>query len=172
MNALHSYSNSQTSSYLLGLRRKKYRSPFGVFRNNEYIKKLNYQLALELGVIDLYSRLHHPNWKPVYDKCMENHQEIASILVNLIMGNHGIPNKDATTLPTELSLIANRLGQQLGSVVGAKTSSRICLTMEQSLRKRYCELIEIAPLRDKTSLNQVLLFTKANLISLYAASNH
>ncbi len=171
MKAFHSFSNSQ-STYLLGISRKKFRSPFGVFRNNEYIKKLNYLLALELGVLDLYSRLQDSPWQSLYERCLDNHREIAGMVNNLILSNHGIPNKEATTLTTELSLLATRLGKQLGPVLSAKASTKICLTMEHSLRKRYCELIEMAPFSDRSQLNQILFMTKANLISLHQFQRH
>ena len=165
MKALQSVSNSH-HEYLLGFRSKKQRARVTLFRDSKYIRQLNHVLSLELGTLALYRKSSSVKHLDLLEQCIENHVDSSKQLRNLIVANRGIPDCDALALPTELSILAGKLGFQFGESIGSATSLKLCQNLEQLLRKRYLELLKHAPLRDRSQLQALLLQTKANTIAL------
>lgn len=97
---------------------------------------------------------------------MENHRESGRLLRNLIILNRGIPDCDGIAMPAELSLLAGKLGLQLGSTFGQATSIKLAIRLEHLLRRRYISLLESAPRKDRIHLEELLYIAKANQIAL------
>ncbi|SMF54787.1 hypothetical protein [Pseudobacteriovorax antillogorgiicola] len=165
MEAWQSVSNSH-QEYVLRLSARRVRPQVTLFRDSRYIRKLNSLLSLELGTLDLYQRCLHLPERQKITKCLENHRDNGQQLRLLIIANRGIPDCETSSIPTELCILAQRLGSQLGHTIGCATALKLCENLEQLLRKRYQELIEEAPFRDRNSLHGMLLATNSNLISL------
>ena len=130
------------------------------------LRMLNSVLATELGTTDLYTRCLDLPSNDCFLRGFENHQDNCNLLRRLIIINSGIPNFESTTFSTELCLFAKRVGSQFGRTISRVTAIKLCENMEHHLRKRYLDLLEHAPLRDKGYLQDLLLTTKSNLISI------
>jgi len=170
MDAMHAVSESG-GPYVLGFKASRSVRQVSMFQGNDYTKALNQLLQLELGTVALY---HHCfiRWKDSPESCYgESHQEAARSLVNLIIANRGIPDKDGMAFPAEISIIIARLTMRLGQKFGQQTARKVCMQMEKMLRRRYHAALDMAPHRDHHCLLHLIYNTKKNL-ELLESSDH
>ena len=137
-----------------------------LYSDNEYTRFLNQILALELGATHLYqlcNKKHVASWEPIlYPKHLESSKQIN----HLIILNRGIPNRDGTALTAEVSMMLTRLTIHISDRLAKQTAKRVALTLERTLRRRYHRALELAPFRDRETLNQLLWQTRENLRQL------
>lgn len=167
MDALHSVSESG-GPYAISFKPSRSLRQASIFQENDYIRALNQLLQLELGTIALYRRCFD-RWIDANElRFAESHQHAAKNLVNLIVANRGIPDKDRLALPAEISIFVTRLSLHLGSKIGHETARRVCLRMEKMLRRRYHAVLDLAPARDHSCLIHLIYNTKKNIERLEA----
>jgi hypothetical protein len=152
----------------MGLRSGRARNQATLFQNDEYTRLLNQLLLLELGTVDLYRRCQQYLVDCGVDTHGDRHRLAAQTLVNLIVANRGIPNREGTALPAEISILAFRVCHHFSDRVATQTARRICLTMEKLLRRRYHAAINQAPLRDRGYLKHLIHLTKIHIDQLEA----
>lgn len=168
MDAMHSVSESG-GPYVLGFKASRSARCASVFQDTDYIRALNHLLQLELGTVALYRHCYR-SWPAATQDLHidEHHQKAARHLVNLIVANRGIPDKDGVALPAEISIIISRLTHHFGHRIGLQASRRVCLQMEKMLRRRYHATLDLAPQRDHSLLVHLIYCTKKNLEQLEA----
>lgn len=170
MNELHSVSESG-GPYVLGFRAGRTLPQASMFQENDYTRALNQLLQLELGSVALY-RHCFGRWKDCPESNSDQaHQEAARHLINLVIANRGIPDKDGMALPAEISILVTRFTMRFGHKFGHQASRKVCIQMEKMLRRRYHAALEMAPQRDHHCLLHLIYCTKKNL-ELLESSGH
>ncbi len=120
-----------------------------LFENNHYLRMLNKLLQLELGSIELYKRCSQCLRIDNVDSLINAHRQQAKNLVNLIVYNRGIPEKNGFALSPEIGMLAHGLGKQFGRSWAFRTSRMTCLHVERLLKRRYQAALAEAPYADR-----------------------
>ena len=124
-----------------------------LFENNHYLRLLNKLLQLELGSIELYRRCSECLRFAGVESIVDAHRQQAKNLVNLIVYNRGIPDKNGFSLSPEIGILAHGLGRHLGQSWAYRTSHVTCLHLERMLERRYQAAVAEAPYGDRDILN-------------------
>ncbi|MFW7379417.1 MAG: hypothetical protein ACOH5I_11455 [Oligoflexus sp.] len=171
MDAMHSVSESG-GPYVLGFKASRSARYASVFKDSDYTRALNHLLQLELGTVALYRHCYR-SWPAALQdlRIDEQHQSAARHLVNLIVANRGIPNKDGVALPAEISILISRLTLHFGHRIRQQASRRVCMQMEKMLRRRYHAALDLAPQRDHSCLVHLIYCTKKNMEQIEAFSH-
>ena len=168
MNSLGWLAQDAGSMITLRFPRSRSVSNVSLFDNNDYIRLLNQAFLMELGAMELYQR-----GRPGIPGCDAErfaceHQIHAQALTVMIISNRGIPDKEKFSFPSEISLIASRIGRHLPEYMARKTNLTSCIRLEKALRRRYYLALNEAPYRDRAQLHEHVRCVKAHLEALHS----
>ncbi len=162
MHSWQVWSNSE-SQFFVTFQTPRTLPRMALYSDNEYTRFLNQILALELGATHLFqlcNQRHVASW----DTCLyEDHLSSAKEINRLIILNRGIPNQDGMALSAEVSMMLTRLSSHLSDRLARQTARKLAVTLERILRRRYHKAIQLAPFRDRETLNHLLGKTRSNL---------
>jgi DNA-binding transcriptional ArsR family regulator len=153
-------SGISTLSFQGGIFSSQIGSKVSLFRNDEFIEKLNQLLRYELGAVGTYCRLVH--------KCIESdlsqelitaHQKASRELCCIIISHHGLPDKE----PAPIFKVT---GTMIDLLTQLSLSPKILLlslsNFEQHMSRRYGNLIVVAPEQDRHALIELKRLCRKN----------
>lgn len=156
---------AQDAGMIINLRlpRSQYIAHASLYDNNSYLRLLNRLLLMELGATKLY--LSPSPFIPLKnaEQFALDHKSQAQTLSTMIIHNRGIPDCEKFSFPSEISLLASKLGRHLPHNIARRTDLVSCLQLEKTLHRRYYQTLSQAPGRDRSTLNEQLRSIKNHI---------
>ncbi len=157
---LNDGSGISTLSFQGGIFTSQLGSKVSLFRNDEFIEKLNQQLRYELGAVGTYSRLVHKSIaSDLSQELITAHQKASRELCCIIISHHGLPDKE----PAPIFKVT---GTMIDLLTQLSLSPKILIlslsNFEQHMSRRYRNLILVAPEQDRHTLIELKRLSRKN----------